>query len=461
MSEPVVSKPGVFEDAHLKPLIDTYRQVVAQRYTPCSPTDMDRMLVAPPFHVSRKIDGELWFLRVRPGDSQLIAANGRVLHGDVPVLSEAPDESDTVLAGELHVPKPDSRERVGDVAAALASDSQLLGFAAFDVIQHDGVSWRDMTYASRLEILREILPSTGRVHAVPVTTVSSPLDVDGLYRDLVEAPGGEGLVVRCSDGRILKVKPEITLDLAVLGFTVREGSSGQELRSLLVGLHFADATWIPLGTVGNIADGIDRKELLAQVLPLEVPSNYRKAASSGQLYRMIRSELIVECRVLDVQAYDSKDRPIRQPRLTLTAEGGWSAAASIAAATLVNPVLQRLRTDKPDVEEGARWQQIETLVARDASATMDFGQVDIIRRQVWTKTSKDKTDVRKLLVWKTNRDDVDPNYAAYVVHWTDYSAGRKTPLTREVRPAMTKEAADELAEGLIAANIKKGWELIP
>jgi len=460
MSEPVVSQPGVFEDAHLKSLIDTYRQVVAQRYTLCSPTDMGRMLVAPPFHVSRKIDGELWFLRVRQGDSQLIAANGRVLRGDVPVLSEAPDHSDTVLAGELHVPKPDARERVGDVAAALTSDSRLLGFAAFDVIEHDGVSWRDMTYAARLEVLREILPATGPVHAVPVTTVSSPLDVDGLYGDLVEATGGEGLVVRCSDGRILKVKPEITLDLAVLGFTVREGSSGQELRSLLVGLHFADDTWIPLGTVGNIADAIDRKDLLAQAIPLEVPSSYRKAASSGQLYRMIRPELVVECRVLDIQAYDSKERPIRQPRLTMT-DQGWDATSSIAAATLINPVLERLRTDKPNVEEGTRWQQVETLVARDASATNDSGQVDIIRRQVWTKTSKDKVDVRKLLVWKTNRDVADPNYPAYVVHWTDYSAGRKTPLTREVRPAMTEAAAEELAAGLIAANIKKGWELTP
>jgi len=459
MSEPVVSQPGAFEDAHLKSLIDAYRQVVAQRYTLCSPTDMGRMLVAPPFHVSRKIDGELWFLRVRQDDSQLIAANGRVLRGDVPVLSEAPHHADTVLAGELHVPKPDARERVGDVAAALTSDSRLLEFAAFDVIEHDGVSWRDMTYAARLEVLREILPATGPVHAVPVTTVSSPLDVDGLYRDLVEATGGEGLVVRCSDGRILKVKPEITLDLAVLGFTVREGSSGQELRSLLVGLHFADDTWIPLGTVGNIADGIDRKDLLAQVIPLEVPSSYRKAASSGQLYRMIRPELVVECRVLDIQAYDSKERPIRQPRLTVT-DQGWGASSSIAAATLINPVLERLRTDKPNVKEGTRWQQVETLVARDASATDDSGQVDIIRRQVWTKTSKDKVDVRKLLVWKTNRDITDPNYPAYVVHWTDYSAGRKTPLTREVRPAATKEAADELAEGLIATNIKKGWQPI-
>jgi hypothetical protein len=455
-----ISKPGAFDDGEMKSMIDMYRQVVTQRYTPCGPQDMERMLVAPPFYVSRKIDGELWFLRISPDGSQLIAANGRVMTGDAPVLAEAPDQAGTVLAGELHVPKADARERVGDVPAALTADAGRLCFAAFDVIEHAGTSWRDMTYAQRLEILRDILPTSGTVHAVPVTTVSSPVDVAGLYQDLVETTGAEGLVVRCGDGRILKVKPEITLDLAVLGFTTRDGAGGEEVRSLLIGLHVEDSTWVPLGTVGNMAEGISRRELLDLVLPLEAPSNYRKAASSGQLYRMIRPELIVECTVLDVQAYDSKDSPIRQPRLNLT-DDGWGISSPMVAATVINPVVQRLRADKVNPREGDRWQQIETLVAPQPPATVETGEVEVIRRQVWTKTSKDKTDVRKLVVWKTNRDEIDPSYPVYVVQWTDYSAGRKTPLTREVRPAMTQDSANELAEALVADNIKKGWELKP
>ena len=86
---------------------------------------------------------------------------------------------------------------------------------------------------------------------------------------------------------------------------------------------------------------------------------------------------------------------------------------------------------------------------------------EVIRRQVWTKTGKDKTDVRKLVVWRTNKDSTDPAYPAFVVHWTDYSAGRKTPLTREVRPVASEEAALAAAEALIADNIKKGWEERP
>ena len=36
--------------------------------------------------------------------------------------------------------------------------------------------------------------------------------------------------------------------------------------------------------------------------------------------------------------------------------------------------------------------------------------------------------VRKLLVWKTNKEAVDPRFPAYVVHWTDYSPGRSSPI---------------------------------
>lgn len=456
MSALQVNRAGTFTDSTLKPLLDMYRQVVAQRYTPCGPTDVERLLGAPPFHVSRKIDGELWFMRVTKNACQLIAANGRTAEGDAPVLATGNVSADTVLAGELYVPKGDKRERVGDVSAALAADGSNLAFAAFDVIEHAGVSWREMPYSSRLEVLSEMLPQDGPVHMVPVTTVTSGVDVSGLYEDIVVSTGAEGIVVRCADGRALKVKPELTLDVAILGFTTREGSGVEEVRSLLIGLHKTDTGWVPLGTVGNFIEGIDRRHLLEMLTHLEIPSGYRKAASSGQLYRMVQPVQVLECRVLDVQTLDAKERPIRQPALAQL-DGRWQVTGQIAAATLINPIVLRLRDDKPNAEDGARWQQIETLVGQESSPSTSDSDPTIIRRQVWTKAGKDKTDVRKLVVWKTNRDNIDSSYPAYVVHWTDYSAGRKTPLTREVRPAFTEESAQQLAEALIESNIKKGW----
>ena len=68
--------------------------------------------------------------------------------------------------------------------------------------------------------------------------------------------------------------------------------------------------------------------------------------------------------------------------------------------------------------------------------------------------------VRKLVAWQTNKSVVDPSYPAFVLHWTDYSAGRGTPLDREVRTAPTEALMEEIAALLVEDNIKKGWELV-
>jgi hypothetical protein len=47
-----------------------------------------------------------------------------------------------------------------------------------------------------------------------------------------------------------------------------------------------------------------------------------------------------------------------------------------------------------------------------------------------------------------------------VVHWTDYSANRSTPLDREVRLAPTETIAMKLADEMITENIKKGWNKV-
>ena len=77
---------------------------------------------------------------------------------------------------------------------------------------------------------------------------------------------------------------------------------------------------------------------------------------------------------------------------------------------------------------------------------------------MWTKEAKGKTAVRKLVVWQTNKEDRVEGWPAWVVHFTDYSPDRKTPLERTVKTALTKAEAKGIADALVAENIKKGWE---
>jgi hypothetical protein len=79
---------------------------------------------------------------------------------------------------------------------------------------------------------------------------------------------------------------------------------------------------------------------------------------------------------------------------------------------------------------------------------------------VWTKEAKGQTAVRKLVVWKTNKETTNSAFPAFVVHWTDYSATRATPLDREVRLAPSETIAMKLADEMITENIKKGWNKV-
>ncbi len=66
--------------------------------------------------------------------------------------------------------------------------------------------------------------------------------------------------------------------------------------------------------------------------------------------------------------------------------------------------------------------------------------------------------VRKFVMWKTNKSDQSEEYPAYVIHFTDYSPNRATPLAREVRVSNSAEQIQQLWEAMKAENIKKGWE---
>ena len=143
-------------------------------------------------------------------------------------------------------------------------------------------------------------------------------------------------------------------------------------------------------------------------------------------------------------------------------EDRWTSLRQMPGVSLLHPSLLRIRDDKQVNAHDVRVAQVsDYCFIPDASAKVEAATLPsskVARREVYTKMTKGVAAVRKLLVWKTNKESVDPTYPAFVVHWTDYSPGRKDPLKREVRTAPDEAIAMQIADGMIAANIKKGWE---
>jgi hypothetical protein len=463
---------GSVSDKDLLTTLQNYRRRVASVYRSVKPAEITSAVFGGPFYVSPKVDGELWFLVISDGDLALVSTNGKAITGDVPVLVEARSAVKSVagravIAGELFAASAGKgRPRVGDVASALAGGAQAtverLGFVAFDLIEGivDGPGL-SVPYAQRLDAISKLFSSGKRARAVRTDLVDEAGGLPALFSELVEGGKAEGLIVRSTLGQIYKIKPEFTIDAAIIGFTRRSEDTGL-VRSLLLGLTREDGRTQIAGYCGSLGSDADRRALMDRLLPLVCESTFRCPSNSGDLYTFVRPQLVAEINVTDLQTESSDGRVMRSMVVEHHDEAGWKPLVQMPTASWLHPVLVRLREDKVPGLVDTRFSQIleRCAVGESMAATQEvkLPPSEVITRRVWTKSTKGKIAVRKLIVWKTNKSDIDASFPPYVVHWTDYSSGRGTPLEREVRTAPTLDLAQAISVKLIEDNVKKGWE---
>lgn len=464
---------GSVKDETLIQNIQAYRRRVVGSYRSVKPNELATAIFGGPFHVSPKVDGELWFLVLEDGSATLVSTNGKAISGDIPLLVEAQAAAGklagrAVLAGELFAASTGKgRPRVGDVASALAGGAEAqverLGFVAFDLVE--GVlpdAPQFAPYEQRLAAISELLAGGKRSKAIKTDNVASVAELPALFAELVEGGKAEGLVVRSALGAIYKVKPEFTLDAVVLGYTARTEDPAA-IRNLLIGLTREDGRVQIIGHCGNLGGDEHRHSLMARLQPMNCASSFRCPSRSGDLFTFVRPEMVVEVNVTDLQP-ESGGLPVLSMALEYQGDSGWQAIGTMPSASLLHPVLVRVRDDKKPGPVDTRFSQILERCQVDQAGTavqaVALPPSEILRRAVWTKTTKDKVAVRKLVAWKTNKEAQEASYPAYVLHWTDYSPGRATPLDREVRTAPSVELMEEIAARWIEENIKKGWEQV-
>lgn len=453
-----IEAQGSFADSATLSQLVAYRKVIASTYVLATHSDIELKLNIP-LLVSTKIDGELWFL-LHEKEWMLVSSTGKIVAGSIEIIKTASAlDKETIYAGEFFVAK-EGRSRVSDLAVVLAqgekAETKSLNFAIFDIVASPTLSAIGSAYSQRFEELSK-LPKSENLFVVDHTETASAKEVSEIFAQYVLGTGHEGLVARAQDGRTFKIKPTKEIDAAIIGFTERRGQDGTVMvRSLLFGVLKEDGNWIPISTTGNVGDNSVRTELYARLKPNVRASSYRRTSeSSGVLYQLVQPTIVAEVKCMDLQMEDSQGRPIRHPKLSLS-DSGWSVAGWANSAAVHNSTLVRTRDDKSPTASDVGWDQITRhLPVDEGSEEVALKASEVIRRQVWTKESGEKIDVRKLVVWKTNK--VGAGFPAYVVHWTDYSATRKSPLDREVRLAPNEKEAMKIAEAMIAENIKKGW----
>lgn len=423
-----------------------YKKRITSRFIPLEGSSVINELPESDLYIySEKLDGHLAFAVVSQGKIILYNRSANVL--DLPhITNEFPLNLEGIWAGELYLPKV--RSRSFQVSSAIANNKEELRFAIFDAVHEI-----DKQINDRIEIVKSMIPSGEIIHPVTWQKTNSQKELLNEYNKAIES-GKEGLVVHNTLGYTYKLKPSVELDVAVVGYSMKEDGSG--IRALLVGLYDGEG-WVVIASVGGGLNEQSRTDWLDKLQPIECDADFVLVANNKLAYKWVQPQYVIQIKCIEIIPEDSNGQ-IKKELLVFN-NGAFSFIRKTNACSLISPVFMGLRTDKiagPD-DTGILQLTLRVEVTHDESEEIVHNiKSDIIFREVFIKESKTGTAVRKFTGLKTNRS-LQNSYAPFVLFYTDFSAGRKEPLQTEIKIASDELVLQKLFEQSKEENIKKGW----
>jgi len=458
--------PGALIDSDILALARNYKRNVATRFKLLAEGEI-KHIQARELFASVKLDGQLHFLYRDRQECFLFNASGRVVTG-LALLDDAEGalaaRDSVVLIGELYYRREEERSRVYKVTAALGSEAQDkadgLAFAAFDLLVLNGESCARNGFARNQALLAELVPASGPFHRV----AQEPVDAKTLalkFRDWVREAGEEGVVAVAPETHVVyKIKPRHDVRAVVVGYTERPDEPGA-VRVLLVALMRPDGSLQILSRVGTGFDDEQRRELFDRLAPGAAPSRYKETDGNHTLFTMVRPELVIEMAFHDLITESGTGKPQIKAVLEYRDDTGYQALLPEPFVALLGPVFRRTLDEMvPSPDEIALTQLAEYVDLGNLSTAarhLELSGSLVLRREVFKKTMKGLTSVRKFISWKTNKEDLDPDFPPYVFCFVDYSPGRQDPLQRVVRVAHSEEAIEGVFERFKAEEVKRGW----
>jgi ATP-dependent DNA ligase len=465
-----VGAATMLSDPQILAATQDYRRMIGSRMMPLGKSDIRSKIPTADFHVSRKIDGEFTVLVMRGDEIFSINPGGTVRVG-LPWQKEAFETltkagiSDAMIAGELYVHNTERRPRVHDVSTIARqpkseADVERLRFGVFDII-----SLRDQQageiYADTWQTIESLFGAGTLVHPVETEIVGDTGGIEALFKKWIEDEGAEGLVVRSDTAGLFKVKPRHTLDAVVVGFTESTDERAGMMHDLLLAVMRADGTLHILCRVGGGFSEDLRRTMLSDLKDMVVPSEYAEVNSDYVAYQMVRPDWVVEISCLDLISQTTRGGDINRMVLDYEEPAGYKVVRRLPLVTVISPQFIRLREDKQahpsDVRIGQVSEQVEVALTDAEAKNFTLPETEILKREVFTKAAKGQTMVRKFMLLKTNKEGETDEYPAYVMHYTDFSPNRKSPLSRDVMISNSREQIEALYLQCKEENVKKGW----
>ena len=443
-----------------------YKKYVASRYIAIESEGIAKKLA--PFSqylMSVKYDGHYYALTYENETVTFINRSGKVaprihLHDELEAHFKAKGIDSLFIAGELYC-SSQKRTHQFNVTTELSGAGEALKFAAFDIVELNQESFREKTAFDRLDTLKTLIPAEGNFHLVEHKITDSIQEIQEYFKEVVEIGKQEGIVVKTEGFSIFKVKPKFTFDAVIVGFAQSDGDRSDLLRDFLLAFRKADGSYQIFAHLSHGFNDDQRRELLEEYKQKVVPSDYTEVARNRLGFQMVKPETVVEFSCIDVINQDSKGNILKM-NLAYDDEKGYTANYQQPTISATIPVFMRFREDKQASIEDISFDQILDVVGFDDISTEQYtklAETQIIHREVYKKESRGSVMVKKFVLLKTNKEDLD-DFPGYVLHLTDFSSGRKDPLKKDVRVSDSETQINELLAAELASGIKAGWEKV-
>jgi hypothetical protein len=448
-----------------------FRRKLSASMRPLAAHEIPDIPRAKSLYVMKKYDGEFTYLFF-DGESLMSVNPGGTVRVGLPCYKEAEKllkkarVRSCVLAAELYaLGDLGSRNKVQEIVKLLRNpsseaDLKRIGLAVFDIVDANGKEVE--TAPETFKLLDKWFGKGKLVIAAEHIVANKPDDVSDAFTDWVIGEGAEGIVVRHDRLGYYKIKLRHNLDAAIIGFS--EGTEKRKgmLHDILVAVMREDGTFHETARVGGGFSEEDRRIIFEELKKRIVPSEYVAVNNDYVAYEMIEPGPVVEISFLDLIPESSKGDPVK--RMVLDWDGKqYDALSRMPLVSVISPQFVRIRDDKEANVEDVNIRQLTNLVkiadAEKPARAQAKAPSKLLERTVYKKTMRGASMVRKLLLWKTNKEDTG-DFPGYVVYLTDFSPNRIDPLQRDIKISNNEKTARELFAEMAKKYFVGGWEKV-
>jgi hypothetical protein len=318
--------------------------------------DAPKYLKGKEYLITGKIDGEmsLVYYSRKQDLCYLLSKNGRI-RTDLPVTNElrtmldGKKVNELIAVGELYVQEKPGKVTSYPKAISILrapkdpEDENKIHLMIFDIISIDGKDYLKEPIFDRINLVQRMFKGT-KVHPI---TIFQTEDFNKAWRTVLkEKDMWEGLVIVFEDGSRIKVKPTLTVDLAVVGVEVSK-SDPSKMGALQLAYMNEEGLFIFDSKVGSGFTDKEREEWLEWAEEHEVS---RKG-------RMIYVDPFEDPRIVEVEA---REIHIEEgPGMKFDRKNKrWVYVDDYPVGTLRQPSFKRVREDKQLTSEDLRITQV-------------------------------------------------------------------------------------------------------